>query len=113
MNHQPERQTALRNLSHPVARRHRLGLMVLTLSSLLLINTLFFTRLVHATPTPPPGLSTPGAPAIPGPPYRFAVTWPNSRGLVVVAFGGLLLISTVFIAQISVTNARRRDEHDE
>ena len=42
MSHQPERQPALRTLSQPVSRRHRLSRIGLTLSSLLLINTLFF-----------------------------------------------------------------------
>ena len=132
MNHQPVRQPALRNSFQPVSLppryavtwQQQLSFAVLTLASLLLVNALFFAHIAHATPTPEPQppvtptsaptsfLPTPTAAPAP-PPQRFAVTWPNSLGLVAVAFGGLLLLSTVFFVRMPVANPRRRDEHDE
>jgi len=54
MNHQPEYPTTLRQSAHSALWRQRLGLIALTLGNLLLVNTLFFAGIAHATPTPSP-----------------------------------------------------------
>lgn len=115
-------QPTLRNLSQLVSRRQRFSILVLTLSSLLLINTLFFAPIAHATATPTPVLSTPEATAIPTPPVRptvvpappprTAFARPDGRGLAALAVGSLLLVSTMFIVRTPAVKARRRDEHD-
>ncbi|MFN8491615.1 MAG: hypothetical protein U0350_28715 [Caldilineaceae bacterium] len=123
MNQQSEHQAIPHNTSH-AALRQRFGFIALTLGCLLLVNTLFFAHIAHATATPTPILSTPEATEIPTPPvaptvvpppppHRYFFVWPNHLGLTTLAFGSLLLIGTVFIARLPVVKARRRDEHDE
>ncbi len=132
-------QTTLRNLSQPVSQWQRFGILVLTLSSLLLINTLFFAQIAHATPTPeppdtptsvptsvslppvaaPPARNTPSPTDVPAPPLLpvqpqqgLAFARPYGGNLAALAFGSLLLVSMVFIVRAPAVKARRRDEHD-
>lgn len=136
MSYQPEHQPTLRHSPHaiPLLQRlrvpwqKRLSLIVLTLGSLLLVNTALFARIAHATPTPePPGTPTSipttvllptvtvtPATSTPSPtntPPRFAFAWPQHLNLAALAFGSLL-VSTVFMVRTPAAKARRRDEHD-